>query len=196
MTFAEGWVCRSCWKPNRAQDSRCYRCKTARDADDATVELQRRERVEKASREERVPAAVSALPATVFAWYGRLVILGGVLFLLLTPLVLGNPEAPENTLIIWLGLAVGTLLVGFAMRWASGAMRASNPWGFVVALVVSIGAIGGTLIALSSLQGLGNPNWMRYATIAVFGLSGISALVGLLFSLTGDSPSGPTADRT
>jgi hypothetical protein len=28
--FKDGWVCRACWKPNRAGDERCYRCKTPR----------------------------------------------------------------------------------------------------------------------------------------------------------------------
>ena len=26
-----GWVCRACWRANRPQDSKCYRCTTPRD---------------------------------------------------------------------------------------------------------------------------------------------------------------------
>jgi hypothetical protein len=29
-TFEHGWICRNCWTSNRAQDGRCYRCKTDR----------------------------------------------------------------------------------------------------------------------------------------------------------------------
>lgn len=28
----DGWMCRACWKPNMASETRCYRCKTPRDA--------------------------------------------------------------------------------------------------------------------------------------------------------------------
>ena len=33
--FDDGWVCRACWKPNRADETACYRCKTPRDAQKA-----------------------------------------------------------------------------------------------------------------------------------------------------------------
>ena len=41
VTFADGWICKACWKSNRPQDPVCYRCKTPQDADDATVDAQR-----------------------------------------------------------------------------------------------------------------------------------------------------------
>jgi hypothetical protein len=54
--------------------------------------------------------------------------------------------------------------------------------------VVSVSLVGGTLYAMSLLPpGMGNPSWTRYVTITLFGLAGILALVGLLFSLTGYS---------
>ena len=196
MTFADGWVCQSCWKSNRPKDTRCYRCKTERGADKAAVAAGRERRASEVARQARVPALVSGLPATVFSWYGRLILVSGVLFLLLTPLVTSHPDAPENTLLFWLGISLGTIAAGIAMRWASGAMRTANPWAFLIALVVSVGLVGGTLWAMSLLPpGMGNPVWMRYITITVFGLSGILALVGLLFSLTGDAAEGTSGDN-
>ena len=191
MTFADGWVCQSCWKPNRARDARCYRCKTERGADKATIEARHRSlevhAARDAARRERVPDVVTVLPATVFAWYGRLVIVGGVLFLLLTPLILGNPDLPGSALILWLGFALGALVAGVAMRWASGAMRTGNPWAFALALAVSVLLAAGTLYLMNALpSGVGNPTWMRYITLGVFGMSAILAMVGLLFSLSGD----------
>lgn len=191
MTFADGWVCQSCWKPNRARDARCYRCRTERGADKATIEARQRalevDAARDAARRERVPDVVTVLPAAVFAWYGRLVIVGGVLCLLLTPLVLGNPDLPENGLILWLGFALGVLAAGVAMRWASGAMRTGNPWAFALALAVSVVLAAGTLYLMNALpSGTGNPTWMRYITLGVFGMSAILAMVGLLFSLTAD----------
>jgi apolipoprotein N-acyltransferase len=192
VTFADGWVCQSCWKPNRPQDTRCYRCKTERGADKATIEARQQERKQDVTRRERVPDIVTLLPATVFAWYGRLTLLSGVLLLLLTPLILGNPEAPDGILVIWLGFAFGILAAGIAMRWASGAMRSSNPWAFALALVASVALVAMTLYAMNALpQGVGNPTWMRYILVGAFGLSAILAMVGLLFSLTGDQPEGP-----
>lgn len=191
MTFADGWVCQSCWKPNRARDARCYRCRTERGADKATIEARQRalevDAARDAARRERVPDVVTVLPAAVFAWYGRLVIVGGVLCLLLTPLVLGNPDLPENGLILWLGFALGVLAAGVAMRWASGAMRTGNPWAFALALAVSVVLAAGTLYLMNALpSGTGNPTWMRYITLGVFGMSAILAMVGLLFSLAAD----------
>jgi hypothetical protein len=184
MAFADGWVCRACWKPNRAKDNRCYRCKTERDADTATVEARRVEQKVEAKRRERVPVFVLALPSNVFAWYGRIMLIGGIFSLLLTPLVLSYPDSPPNTLLIWLGYCAAVIAIALAMRWAAMAMHSSNPWAFVVALVVSLAAIGSNLYAMSVLPpDFGNPDWIRLIFIGVFGFSAVLALVGLIFSL-------------
>jgi hypothetical protein len=194
MTFADGWVCQSCWKSNRAKDTRCYRCKAERGADKAAIEANRAQREVVATRRDRVPDIVSTLPAFVFGWYGRIALVAGVLLFLLSLTVIGNPDAPANTLPISLGFALGVIAAGIAMRWASGAMRSSSPLAFAVALIASVAIMGVSVAAMSALPaGTGNPVWTRYITIAVFGLSAILALVGLLFSLTADSE-GP-ADR-
>jgi len=184
MTFADGWVCRACWKPNRAQDDRCYRCKTERDADKATVEARRVEQRVDAKRRERVPVIVLALPSSVFAWYGRILLVGGIISLLSTPVVLSYPDNPPNTLLVWLGYCAAVIAIALAMRWSSMAMHSSNPWAFVVALVVSVAATGTLLLAMSVLPpDVGTPNWLRFVFIGVFGFSGVLALVGLIFSL-------------
>ena len=192
MTFVDGWVCQSCWKSNRPRDARCYRCRTPRGADKTEIEAARARREADERKASRVPDLVVALPAAVFKWYGRLLLGSALLFLLLTPLVLGNPDAPENTLQIWLAFVIGALVAALAIRWASGAMRARNPWAFVVGLVVSLAVIGVNLVAMRFLPGGGaQPIVTRYVTLAIFGFSAVLALVGLLFSLRGDPEEAP-----
>ena len=191
MVSVEGWICRSCWKPNRTGAARCYHCKTERAADEQTVEARRRELADKRAnferRQDSAAGVVGVLPATVFRWYGRLMTLGGVLYLFLVPFVLMDSRDPLLGVAVVGGIGLGAIALGAAMRWASGAMRTANPWGFVVGLVISVVAVLFTFYALSNLPvGTGNPNWMRFVSIGVFSISGILALVGLLYSLRGD----------
>ena len=59
----------------------------------------------------------------VFAWFGRPMQVGGVLFSCLTLLVAINPQAPELAWLTWLALSVAIFVAGIAMPWASRAMR-------------------------------------------------------------------------
>lgn len=187
MTFVDGWVCQSCWKSNRPRDARCYRCRTPRGADQAEIEAARVRREAEVRRASRVPDLVVALPAEVFKWYGRLLLLSAILFLLGTPVVLSNPDAPSEILPVWIGFVAIAFVLAFAVRWASNAMRSSNPWAFVVGLVVSLFVIGVNVLAMRILPAGGDqPLWFRYVIITIFGFSAILALVGLLFSLRAD----------
>jgi hypothetical protein len=49
-TFENGWICKSCWKPNREQDVRCYRCKAPNPAYDIVTQAH-----ERAPRPPRTP---------------------------------------------------------------------------------------------------------------------------------------------
>ena len=81
MTFADGWVCQACWKSNRPKDPVCYRCKTPRDADDATVEATRAAAEAKVEQPEAVPDVVVAVPVVIFRSYARVWQRGGFVVL-------------------------------------------------------------------------------------------------------------------
>jgi len=55
-TFENGWICKSCWKPNREQDVRCYRCKAPNPAYDIVTRVH-----ERAPRPPRKPVLGPAL---------------------------------------------------------------------------------------------------------------------------------------
>jgi len=182
-------MCLTCWKTNRPSDRRCYRCHTPRTADDATIGPRR-------GAAEPLPASkdagdaldlLVALPAIVFSWFWRLYLLGGILYLGIMLLIANNDQAPPFAWVPAAVVAGSAFLLGFVMRWASRAMRARNPWAYMTALAVSLGIGGFTWYALNNFPaGTGNPDWMRYATLAIFGFTALLAAVGLLLSLVGD----------
>ncbi|HEX2767507.1 MAG TPA: hypothetical protein VHR55_12830 [Candidatus Limnocylindria bacterium] len=183
MTFADGWICRSCWKPNRARDARCYRCKTPRDADAATVEQHRRERERRQAQVERVPVVVGEIPARVFSTYSRLSM--GLVFLsaLFTIVTLNNPERSGDIPIL-AALTAGLLLYAVALRWSAAEMRAANPWAFAVGILVSVFALAGFLATLTYAPELFGRNWIpRVIGIVLFSIAGITAFIGLVMRL-------------
>ena len=68
-TFENGWICKNCWKPNREQDLRCYRCKAPNPAYDIVTQVH-----ERAPRPPRKPVLGPALSrsraAVGRAWTG------------------------------------------------------------------------------------------------------------------------------
>jgi hypothetical protein len=68
-TFENGWICKNCWKPNREQDVRCYRCKAPNPAYDIVTQVH-----ERAPRPPRKPVLGPALSrsraAVGRAWTG------------------------------------------------------------------------------------------------------------------------------
>jgi hypothetical protein len=183
VTFADGWICRSCWKPNRARDQRCYRCGTARDADDRTVAARRTELAEEQVRGDGVPVFVSTVPALVFrvySWFGflatALVGLVGILAVL--------AGGRSGDLVAITIIFVAFLAYSLVLRWVSGEMRAANMWAFLIGFVISALGVFGTILALDRLpDGIGNPVWMRYITVAVFSVAGTLAFVGFVLRI-------------
>jgi hypothetical protein len=189
MAFAGGWICRSCWSSNRGSDTRCYRCKTERLAEDATVTTSRTARtVEEARREmrqARVPALVSLWPSAIFAWYARASYVFAILTGILTVLAVMSPVTPRDRIPYWTAVPVIFVVAGSAFRWASRGMRTSNPWAFVVGLAVSVLAAWASLTALGTAPSSATDAPVtRYITIAIWGLSSLFAIIGLLYSLT------------
>lgn len=188
MAFAGGWICRSCWSSNRGRDTRCYRCKTERSVDDATVTLSRTARTEEEAARElrraRVPALVSLWPSIIFAWYARLAFVFAVLTAILAGLAFISPVTPRDRLPFWVAIPLVLVLAGVAFRWASRAMRASNPWAFAVGLAVSVFAAWVSLSAIGTAPtSASDTPLLRYVTIAIWALSSLMATIGLLYSL-------------
>lgn len=191
MTLDGAWMCPACWKTNRPQDTRCYRCHTRRDADEATIAQRRGMSGAPVAKDDArgLLDVLLALPAVVFSWFWRVNVFGGILFLVLTVLFAISAHGHLAALVA-LGFAAGTFLLAILMRWASGAMRARNLWGWVVGLVVSLTYAVVELWGLKSLPpGVGNPVWEADAVIVIFGVAAVLAALGLIFQLAGfDAP--------
>ena len=189
MTFADGWTCRACCKPNRPRDEVCYHCKTVRDADEAAVkaavEAARAAKEARAQRQEAVPDIVVALPVVIFRAYSRVWLRGGMGVLgLLLVFALGGV-----TDIGWLaltgGMGAGLIIVGFLASEVSDAMREREVWAFVVGVGLSVVAVIGSVLAFEILApGLANPNAIRWASVVVFGGAGAAAVAGLVLMFT------------
>ena len=178
------WMCPACWKTNRPQDTRCYRCHTARNADQATIERQRSAGSAPLGKDDArgVLDVFVALPAVVFSWYGRLMVLSAILLLVLAALFGVSVRGGLGALVL-LALAAGAFLLAMALRWASQEMRKSNPRGFLVGLLLSLVLSGGELLGLQNLpSGTGNPVWEAIAIISIFGVTALLAAVGFLFA--------------
>jgi len=140
-------MCPACWKTNRPQDTRCYRCHTARNADPATIDLQRGAgRAATAKDDARgILEVFVALPGVVFSWYAWLMVLSAVLLLVFAALLALSPRGHLAALVLF-GFAVSCFLIARALRWTSRSMRQSNPRGFLVGLVLSLVISGGELL--------------------------------------------------
>ena len=151
MTFADGWICKACWKSNRPQDPICYRCKTPRDADDEAVKATRAAADARAEQPEAVPDVVVALPVVIFRSYAR----------------------------VWQRGGFGVL--GFLAVEVAEEMRNREVWAFVVGIVISIVAVISSVLAVNVLApGLFDPTAVRWLSAIVFGGAGLAAAAGLL----------------
>jgi hypothetical protein len=181
MTFADGWVCRACWKSNRPQDPVCYRCKTPRDADEAQVEERRAAAAARAEQPEVVPDIVVALPVVIFRSYARVWKRGG-LGMLAVPLLLAFGGVTDLTWLLFSGgFAVGLVLFGFGAAEVSDGMRDREVWAFVAGAVMSVMAAIGSVLAFDVfVPGLVNPTAVRWVSVIVFGGAGLAAVAGLV----------------
>ena len=187
MATSGAWMCAACWKTNRPQDTRCYRCHTPRNADQATIDRHRGGAGAPMAKDDArgILDIFMALPAVVFSWYAWLMVLSGILLLLLAALFAVSGHGGLAALVV-LGFAAVSFLLAMPVRWASRAMRASNPRGYLVGLVLSLVISGGELLGLQTLpSGTGNPVWEAVAIIVIFGVTAMLAAVGFLFATGG-----------
>lgn len=181
MTFADGWICKTCWKSNRPQDPVCYRCKTPPDADEAEVEARRAAAAARAEQPEVVPDIVVALPVVIFRGYSRVWLRGGMGVIgLLVLLALGG-VTDVGYLLLTGGLGAGLIVFGILAGEVSEAMRNREVWAFLVGVGLSVvGAIGSVLTFQFFAPELVNPTGIRVGSIVVFGGAGLAAISGLI----------------
>jgi hypothetical protein len=179
--FADGWTCRACWKPNRARDLLCLRCKTPRDADAAQVEERRAAAAAQAEQPERVPDIVVALPAVIFRSYARVWMRSGI-GLLALPLVLAFGGVTDVTWLLFSGgFAAGLVIFGVVAGEVSDGMRDREVWAFVVGAGLSVVAVFGSIMAFDVFAPeLVSPSAIRWVSVIVFGGAGVAAIAGLV----------------
>jgi hypothetical protein len=181
MTFADGWICKACWKSNRPQDPVCYRCKTPRDADDAAVKAQREAAAAKAERPEAVPDIVVALPVVIFRGYSRVWLRGGMGVMVLLLLLVFGGVTDVGYLLLTGGLGAGLIIFGILAGEVSDAMRNREAWAFAVGIGLSVVAVIGSVLAFSIwAPDLVNPAGIRIGSLVVFGGAGLAAIAGLV----------------
>ena len=185
MTFADGWTCRACWKSNRPQDPVCYRCKTPRDADEATVEAQRAAAAAKAEEPEKVPDIVVALPVVIFRGYSKAWLRGGMGILALLALLAFGGVTDLGYLALTGGLGAGLIVIGFVAGEVSDAMREREVWAFITGLGLAVvGGIGSVMAFDFFAPGLVNPGAIRWGSVLVFGGAALAAAAGLFLMFT------------
>jgi len=179
VTFAEGWTCRACWKGNRPQDVACYRCKTPRDADEATVEAQREAAATKQERPEAVPDIVVALPVVIFRSYGKAWLRGGLIVLGLLIFIAIGGVTDTGYLLLTAGMGAGLVLIGFLAGEVSEAMRDREPWAYIVGVGLAVAGAIGSIYAFNVLApDILSPIAIRWTSVIVFGGAGLAALTG------------------
>jgi hypothetical protein len=180
VTFADGWVCKACWKSNRPHDPVCYRCKTPRDADDATVEAQRVAKEARAEQPEAIPDAVVAVPVVIFRSYGRVWQRGGFVVLGFLILIAIGGVTDVGYLLLTGGMGAGLIVSGILAGEIAEEMRNREVWAFVVGIVISVVAVVSSVLAVDVLApGLFDPTAVRWLSAIVFGGAGLAAAAGL-----------------
>jgi hypothetical protein len=181
VTFADGWVCRACWKSNRPQDLVCYRCKTPRDADEATVDAQRAQAESKTEQPEAVPDIVVALPVVIFRSYARVWQRGGFVVLGFLILIAIGGVTDSGYLLLTAGLGAGLIISGILAGEVAEEMRNCEVWAFLVGIVISVVAVISSVLAVTILApDLFNPTAVRWVSVIVFGGAGLAAAAGLV----------------
>ena len=181
VTFADGWVCKACWKSNRNQDPVCYRCRTPREADEAEVEARRAAAAAAAERPEAVPDIVIALPVVIFRGYARVWQRGGLGIMAFLLLIAFAGVTDPGYLLLTGGLGAGIFIGGILAGEVSEGMRDREIWAFVVGIMLAVvGAIGSVFAFETLAPDLANPVAIRWASLLVFGGAGAAAIAGLV----------------
>lgn len=181
MVFDDGWTCPVCWKPNRAQDAVCYRCKTPRGLTQEQAEQERKARAERVEQPEAVPDLVVALPVVIFRGYAKAWRRGGIATFGFLGLLVFGGVTDVGWLILTLGLAIGLIGCGVLAGEVIDGMRSREWWAFALGIILSVIGVIGSITAFSVLApGLLHPNAVRWGSVLVFGGAGLAAAAGLV----------------
>jgi hypothetical protein len=179
-------VCKACWKWNRAQDERCYKCKTARDADEAQIDEQRKLLEARAARRdgeqpESVPDALVAVPVLIFRGYAKTWVRGGIgTFGFLVLLGLGG-VAELGWVALTVVIGAGLVICGLMAGEVAEGMRNREMWAYLAGIGLSaVGGIGSVFAFNTLVPGLVSETAVRWGSVIVFGGAGIAAAVGLV----------------
>jgi hypothetical protein len=198
-----GWVCRACWKSNRPEDDRCYRCRTPREQQMAVAAGSLKESSAPGAKlRDRMDydlallAALVGWPMWLSGWLG---IIGGVLALIggLLSLVGGRAaNAVASIVVAALLFAVGLLFI-----FVSRSVRRNARWAYGIAAVAYLLPSAPTLLGLVRVpREIAIPEW--YLTIQtvlgiVYVLLGICAVFLLIASFirreAGEAEAAPDA---
>jgi len=190
----EEWICRVCWKPNRAQDASCYKCRSPRgvtpeEAAEAAKDIEARRALP-----EPVPDWVLALPVAIFRSYGRVWVRGAIGLLGVLALELFAAVTDLDWYVLTVGFAAGLLVAGLLAAEVSEGMRNREVWSFVVGIALSVVAVIGSITSFSIFApDLLSPNAIRWGSVVVFGGAGVAAVTGLALVLTRRDTSGADA---
>jgi hypothetical protein len=153
--FKDSWVCRACWKPNRAGDNRCYRCKTPRDAQASVEAGSLKEKADPAWQLRGRLDAQFPLVAYLLSWpfriSGVLSIVSGVLIFLIGLLADTSVDPtfmgiPPNVMIGLIGLAV--IIIGALQLFVGRSIQRFARWAYVLALLTTVPYSFPTLLGL------------------------------------------------
>ena len=151
--FRDGWVCRACWKPNRANDDRCYSCKTPRDEQVAVEAGSKVEAIKPGAHlEGRLDAEVPVL-AWLITWPlrytgGGLIVVGFIATIL-------TVTSDEVGTVAWffdvegqvvaLLVSFGFIAAGFLQFFIARSIRRHERWAYVIAVGIGFAASVGRI---------------------------------------------------
>ena len=147
----------------------------------------------KTGRPDPVPGIVLELPAHLFRWYGRLLlVLAALLFVLLLVDTLAG--APESYLLPGVILLAATLFLGLLFRGLAGAMHDRNPWVYLIAFVISGGLAAVSVVQLFIVPAPPGPLISQEAAtirtwvgLVLFGSAAFCTLLALVLVLSRES---------
>jgi hypothetical protein len=140
----EGWICRACWKPNRADEQKCHRCKTPR-GEQAQVESGSKLEQLDVMRDKRGRLDVEIpLLAYIVSWplgvSGVLGVISGSLGFLGGGLISGRGTVPVlgidvGTFVML--VAAGSILMSAFQIFVARSIQRFARWAYVVAIVIT-----------------------------------------------------------
>lgn len=139
--FKDGWVCRACWKSNRPEDYRCYRCKTPREEQLAVEPGSLKARAtpgwQKAGRMDLDLGILAFLVAWPMWLSGVLAFIFAV-FAGLLALVAGDRVDDLGNSVRLVMVITTIVLVLFGMLWifVSRSVRRQARWAYAIAILV------------------------------------------------------------